>query len=99
MHTITRNVITEVTLYVASDGEEFKSETDCQFHEWKMTALRYWILFQRGQRSDDIEIYESRELAMGSIPLHSDKNKFVCRMVYVNERFWKVEYANATKTL
>lgn len=81
--------IEEVTLYnkiyIAKDGQKFTTEYECLFYEWRLDAEVVWIVYERGQRTNNVELYSTERLAKESIKNHLN---FMIKKIYINERLF-----------
>lgn len=79
--TLTKTITT--TVYIADDGTEFTSKSSANMHDWRLSATKVYVVYQRGGRSDNPEIYSSKRLAKSAIG--ESKNHDI-REIYLNER-------------
>ena len=78
---------TTTTGWKANDGEEFLSEFQCMLYEWrKYNALVMYAVSTRGQRSDEPEIYSTKNFADEAVYSRLEPRDFIITEVYVNER-------------
>ena len=81
-------VTTTLTYYIAEDGTKFTTVYDCMRHEWNAQATVVYAVSSRGSRSDEPELYSTKELAeqaVGSSTIH------IITKVYLDERFWNAK--------
>jgi len=69
------------TVYIAKDGQEFPTKKSCLIHEWMLEQKLVYIVSARGQRSDEIELFSTRELAEERI---TDNGLYVIKEAYID---------------
>ena len=73
--------------YEATDGRLFDNEGSCKHHEWQLTQTAVYLVHERGQRSEYVEVYSTRELADEHLPKDAQLNaRFSVIKVYIDER-------------
>ena len=83
----TRERTIKETVYIANDGTSFSTKAQCEYHEWESQATKVYTLSRRGQRSNRIEIYSTRELAEKA----SDSEYYTeITEVCLDQRLWDV---------
>ena len=83
----TRERTIKETVYIANDGTSFSTKAQCEYHEWEAQATKVYTLSRRGQRSNRIEIYSTRELAEKA----SDSEYYTeITEVCLDQRLWDV---------
>jgi len=82
-----RTITTHEIVYIANDGEEFKNETTCLFHEWKQAATCIYAVQPRGHSGVE-EAYSTLKLAQEAVG-NSKYHHII--PIYLDERFWDKE--------
>jgi stringent starvation protein B len=87
----TREVVIKTALYIADDSTEFHSKFECQAYEWRLQAAKVYQVYARGQRSDNTEMYSTKELAERAIEDPKNPGELLehysIRTIYLDERF------------
>lgn len=81
--------VQKYTIYVSDDGTEFASKYEAKLYEWRQKAKKVWIVYERGQRSNEIEIYSTRDLAEeGKRGMFKDDDNYYIDEVILDERIY-----------
>lgn len=83
MKEITKQITT--IAYEAEDGRVFDNKNACLLHDWRLKAHAVWVVHQRGQSSNRIEVYSTEELALEAC---NNSTSHIATKIYVDERFW-----------
>ena len=83
MQTVTRDIPT--TFYIADDGTEFTSESECKVYSKRLTMTKVYIPMSRGEMNKNIEVYSTLELAEASLKFVIDRDNWGIQEAYIDE--------------
>lgn len=74
-------------IYISEDGERFKNERDCLFHEFRKKANKIWIVFPRERAYlNNILFFEKYEEA----DAYSISNRLEMKEIILGEDYFRM---------
>lgn len=88
MTVLTKEVTQIINTYIASDGKEFSDKHSCMEYEITLTATPVFIVYKRGQRSNEVEVFSSYAKALKSLENVSPTqvNYYIIDKIFVDHR-------------
>lgn len=92
--------VKKYTVYMSDDGTEFSSEYEAKLYEWRKSAKKAYVVYERGQRSDEIEIYSTRENAVqATSSMFEEYSHYQIKEIIVDERIYVQALVDVERTL